>query len=403
MRLAEIQVGSEYAHRVRLPNREPSPPTRVLVREKLAAGRLRVEVVGTGALIEVGSQNIVSPWDVPASAQARPLPPAYDRGHDSWPVGSMDDLRGWPDAALRLLKGMPVGLAHDLLAVTEHTSEELPQGSVGAVLGPVASTLDAALRWAAGDGRLAARLSDELWESTADFAAACADSFEIHGDRLDLPDTPVLTPTVFAGPGWLRVSYGETSGRRLHAPNCRVLQSLALAPDEAPTWPVWRLNLPGTDLCGICGGPGILATPAVLGFVAAALIWRHRPEKPIERWQLRACLTVLAEAAAARAREVEPDSYWYERVVTELLADPPSGPDTLFHPSFEKWAKRRQIAALTQAADRLTFLAGILPSRLRPEPPTRLTDRGQVQEWYKALTEVCHDEIPHVELLLFPE
>ncbi|WP_153040101.1 hypothetical protein [Actinoplanes sp. TFC3] len=187
-----------------------------------------------------------------------------------------------------------------------------------------------------------------------------------------------------------------------------MLKSLSLAPNQAPTWPAWRLNLPGTDMCTICGGPGVAATPALLGFLAAAVIWEHRSGELVERWQLRACLTMLAEAAAARAREVEPDISWYENVVTELLADPPGergqeACQALTQPDrqYRKLARVKQLSALTLAQDRLEVLEQALPPHLRPERPMRLSTRSSLQTWYKNLTEVCRDEIPHVEMLLF--
>ncbi|AGL14651.1 hypothetical protein [Actinoplanes sp. N902-109] len=390
---------------------------------------------------------------------ARPLPAAYDRGYRSWPVGELADLRDWPvpavlpeagmpgsaspsHAATAALRGLPVGLARDLLAAAQpvargtgqpgstphprpavspadHSHDDIPgepgnaggttgDTSVGRVLGPLRPILIAAMQWTTGHGHLANRLPAELWATTAEFASACTEQFAVRGDILDLPDTPPLPPRNFAGPGWLRVSYGETSGQRSHAPDCRVLKSLSLVPNQAPTWPAWRLNLPGTDMCTICGGPGVAATPALLGFLAAAVVWEHRLGETVERWQLRACLTMLAEAAADRAREVEPDISWYENVITELLADPPGerGSEafqalTQSDRQYRKQARVKQLSALTLAQDRLEVLNRALPAHLRPEKPLRFGTRPSLQTWYKTLTEVCRDEIPHVELLLF--
>jgi hypothetical protein len=347
---------------------------------------------------------------------ARILPPAYDRGYRSWPVGEPADLRDWPvppphslDAALTVLKGLPVGLARDLLAAAGPSqAESLAEGSVRTAFGPLRSTLYAAMQWTVGGGHLANRLSDELWATTAEFASACSEQFAVRGDILDLPDTPPLHPVNFPGPGWLRVSYGETSGQRSHAPDCRVLKSLSLSPDQAPTWPAWRLNLPGTDLCTICGGPGVVATPALLGFLAAAVVWQQRSGEIVERWQLRACLIMLAEAATARAREVEPDISWYENVVTELLADPPGERSmdayealTQSDRQYRKQARVKQLSVLTTAQDRLEILHQALPPHLRPEKPLRLSTRPSLQAWYRSLTDVCRDEIPHIETLLF--
>jgi hypothetical protein len=474
MRLADIEVGAEYAHRA---HNRSIDASRVAVREKLTGGRLRVKVLEPaaaseqplrrGALIEVTSRSLATPWtawpELAAAEQrtrdeeaarrrerrtefeykeiadpGRALPAKYDERWSTSLVESPDDLRDWPipslrlawrkdrqfevAAALRVLKGLPVALARDLLAaasieVTDSPSaDDHAAGSVGAVLGPLAWVLVDAMDWA-GRGSMVDRLADGLLSATNEFVGACAAVFAEQGGRLRVPETPPLEPADFPGPGWLRVSYGESTGRRLHAPDCHVLKGQKTNPNEAATWPAWRLNLPGSAPCGNCDGPGLAATPALFGFLTATVVWLHRSRKSVEQWQLRACLLMLADAAEARAVEVEPDSDWVGAVVTALLLDRPGddGWDAynalqLLGGDFRDWEKAHQKAALDLAYRRLIVLSDALPASRRPadRPPEldqTLGDAGQrrqtIQRWYRGLSRACAEDLPGLDHLLF--
>ncbi|MEV0606948.1 hypothetical protein AB0I61_11320 [Polymorphospora rubra] len=474
MRIADVEVGVEYAHRK---NSWSPDASRVVVREKLTGGRLRVEVLepaaGTektfrrGSRVEVTSRSILCAWeawpelsaveqetrDKEAAEQrerwaefeqqkiadpTRPISDEYDTRYYSSLVESVEDLRDWPipkpraawrpvrqqleAAALRTLEGLPVDLARDLLAgatlVPDDSSPSaaIPDGSAGAVLGPLAPTLTDAMDWA-NRGYLARRIPNDLLSAASGFVEACAAAITKAGGYLGLHEVPQLDPMHFPGPGWMRVSYGYSSGRRIHAPDCHVLQSQKTDPNKAPTWPAWRLNLPGSDPCGNCGGPWMAASPALLGFFAAIAIWRHRSDKPLERWQLRACLVMLADAARARAIEVEPDRDWVHRVVSALVVDRPgeNGWDayTALKPlggDFRAWDSARQMSALRLAYDRLAILHDALPVSLRsadqPQPTENLSVEAEqrrtgIQSWYHSLSHVCTDELPDLDLLLF--
>jgi hypothetical protein len=473
MRMADIEVGTDYAHRAHSWSIDAS---RVGVREKLTGARVRVKVLEPadgaeqplrrGAVVDVTSRSLVSSWtDWPELAAAeqrtrdeetarrkahqleveqeevadpsRTLPDKYDKPYFNHLVESTDDLRDWPipaphlswrtdrriqtEAALSALRGLPVYLARDLLAAaafqaTEHPPEERIPGSVGFVLGPLASALIETMDWV-GRGSLVHRLPDHLLSAAFDFTDACAAAFAERGGCLRLPETPPLERTAFPGPGWLRVRYAPSTGTRIHAPDCHVLKSQKMDPIEAPTWPAWHLNLPGSDPCANCGGPWLAATPALLGFLTAATVWLHRSRGALEKWQLRACLMLLAEAAQARAVEVEPDRDWVGQVVTVLLADRPGDkgwdaykPLLFFGGDFRDWHKARQKAALNLAYRRLALLHDALPVSIRPgdrpsEPdqlPGNADGRRQtIQSWYESLKHACVQELPDLDLLLF--
>lgn len=481
MRSSEISVGTEYAHRARQSTYEVVPASRVIVREKLSHGRVKIKVLESaqdryseplrrGGVVDVPGRQLVCPWtswpellaDEKASIAkqkaeqasyrkeleerrrvdpARPLPESYDgRGHYDHVLNDAQQLRDWPlpdgiglwrgedrarAAAVEVLGGLPVDLVRDLLAVaptlSDSAGETVPTNSVGEVFGPLKHTLYLALSSVYGRGYLA-NLPDDVWAATNDFLPACAASFAAEGSYIYIPEVPsVELSTFFPGPGWLRVAYGHTtSGRRVHAPDCHVLKSNAAPVKEAPTWPAWHLNLPGIDPCGACGGPQVVATPALVAFVAAALVWRHRPNQPVERWQQRACLGMLAEAAVARAREGEGDRSWHHEAVAMLLRDPPGqeGWDAyqvLGWSSWkvEAWEGTRRLAALRLAYQRLEYLERALPPHRRPERPPTLPDnpaltvspdsatRAALQEWYGRLKAACDGELPAVDLLLF--
>jgi hypothetical protein len=473
--MADVEVGAEYAHRESSGSLHAS---RVAVREKLAGGRIRVTVLAPaaeaekplrrGSLVEVTSRSLASTWEawpeLSAAEQgardkvaaerreywakfeqekiadpARSVPDEYDsRYYYTSLIDSIDDLRDWPipaqrrawrldrqrleAAALRVFEGLPVYLARDLLAAaalgTDDASPtvEALDGSVGAVLGPLTPTLTDAMDWA-NRGNLARRIPDGLLSAANGFVNACADLFARQGGHLRLPETPPLEARRFPGPGWMRVSYGHSSGRRIHAPDCHGLKSQQTDPNKAPTWPAWRLNLPGSDPCGNCGGPWVAANPALLGFLSAVAIWRHRSNKAVERWQLRACLTMLADAARARAIGVEPDRGWVHAVVTALVADQPGGEGwdayNALRPlggDYRTWDEARQMNALRLAYGRLAILEDTLPASAHSADRPQLMEdlpveaerrREAVQSWYLSLTQVCADELPDLDLLLF--
>ncbi|MBO0885625.1 MAG: hypothetical protein J2P17_35890, partial [Mycobacterium sp.] len=171
----------------------------------------------------------------------------------------------------------------------------------------------------------------------------------------------------------------------------------------------------------VCGGPWIPATPGLLGLIVATLVWHHQPARPLERWQLRACLTILAEAAADRAREAEADVTWHHEVVTALISSPPGdeGWDAYktthrFPREYATWQPHRQITALRLAYSRLEILEQALPNSFRPDRPQPLraidsarqvapTDDLQqgLHEWFSALRQVCREDLPDIDLLLF--
>jgi hypothetical protein len=471
--MADIEVGAEYAHR----EGDSGQVSRVLVRKKLGGGRLSVKILETavgagksfrcGALVEVTSRSLVCAWtlwpELDAAEQAardeaearsrerraaferegiadadRLVPDKYDSRYYTSLVDSVADLRDWPipsprrgwrmdrerlvSSALTVLEGLPVYLTRDLLAAAELDADdsvpvaERSGGSVGAALGPLAPVLVDAMEWQ-DRGYLARRIPADLLSAANDFVDACARTFAEQGGRLNVPETPPLERTSFSGPGWMRVRYGHSSGRRIHAPDCHVLKSNMTDPNQAPTWPAWRLNLPGSDPCGNCGGPWVAASPALVGFLSAIAVWQHRSTKTVERWQLRACLTMLADAAQARAIEIEPDMDWVGRIVTALVADQPGeqGWDAYkallpLGGDFRKWAKARQLGALRLAYNRLLILNDALPSSVRPgdqpSPVDKLPGapeqrRQAVQSWYHDLTRICVEELTDLDLLLF--
>ncbi|MEV6342830.1 hypothetical protein [Actinoplanes sp. NPDC051851] len=126
---------------------------------------------------------------------------------------------------------------------------------------------------------------------------------------------------------------------------------------------------------------------------------------------------MLADAAQARAIEVEPDVDWTVRIVTELVADQPGagGWDAYtavnpFGGDFRRWAPARQMGALRLAYGRLLILRDALPSARRPgEQPPPVDDlsgtpeqrREAVRSWYRDLTRICVGELPDLDLLLF--
>ncbi|MET8043027.1 hypothetical protein ABZU25_19460 [Micromonospora sp. NPDC005215] len=476
MRIADVEVGVEYAHRKSSWSPDAS---RVVVREKITGGRLRVEVLEPaadtentfrrGSRVEVRSRSILCTWEVWPELSAaeqetrdkeaaekrerwaeieqqeiadptRPISDKYDTRYYSSLVDSTEHLRDWPlpeprfawrpvqqqlkAAALRTLEGLPVYLARDLLAGATLWSDDssssvvTPDGSAGAVLGPLAPTLTETMDWA-NRGYLARRIPDDLLSAASGFVEACAAAITKEGGHLELPEVPQLDPIHFSGPGWMRISYGYSSGRRIHAPDCHVLQSQKTDPNKAATWPAWRLNLPGSDPCGNCEGPWMAASPALLGFFAAIAIWRHRSDKSLERWQLRACLMMLADAARARAIEVEPDRDWVHRVVSALVVGRPGENGWDAYTALKQmggdsrtWDSARQMSALRLAYDRLTILHDALPLSLRPadQPEPQPTEnlsveaelrRTGIQSWYHSLSQVCTDKLPDLDLLLF--
>ncbi|MEV6346298.1 hypothetical protein [Actinoplanes sp. NPDC051851] len=232
MRIADIEVGAEYAHR----EGGSLQVSRVLIREKLGGGRLRVKILEAaaggdsprrGASVEVTSRSLVCAWrswpELAAAGQTardeaearirdrradfdrervadagRPLPDGYDSLSYAMLVDSVADLRDWPvpalhcgwrmdreqlsAAALRVLVGLPVNLARDLLAAAEldagepAAAVECPDGSVGAVLGPLAPVLTDAMEWP-DRGYLARRIPDGLLSAANDFVEACTHAF----------------------------------------------------------------------------------------------------------------------------------------------------------------------------------------------------------------------------------
>jgi hypothetical protein len=189
MRMSDVKVDTEYAHRENSWRRQIS---RVVVPERLAGGKLRVEILEPakdtektlrrGAVVEVTSRSLVSTWQAwpelaaaeqeerdrkeaeirdrharmeyeKAADPGRPLPDEYDS--HSWfsdLVDSVESLRDWPlptparmwradrtsleAAALKALTGLPVNLVRDLLAAAAHTgdkslpADESPDNSV---------------------------------------------------------------------------------------------------------------------------------------------------------------------------------------------------------------------------------------------------------------------------------
>jgi hypothetical protein len=471
MRIAEIEVGAEYAHRE---NSWSQDASRVVVRAKLGGQRLQVKIlepakgagrpVRRGAIVEVTSRRLVSSWaDWPALSAAeqaerdkqaaeqrenqtryeqefvadpsRMMPDTYDDRY-ARTVDSIEDLRDWPipsprflrrpdqrnlaAAALSVLNGLPVYLVRDLLAAATldmeaSSSSDRPEGTVGAVLEPVVRLLTDAMDWSR-HGYLANRVPNEVWAASSRFVDACVAEVDRQGGHIQPPASPQFENPTFPGPGWLRVSYGWTSGRRIHAPDCHVLKSQQLHPADAPTWPAWRLNLPGSDPCGNCGGPAPAATPALLGFLTAAVVWRHRSGKTLEQWQLRSCLTMLADAARSRAIEVEPDRDWVNHVVTALLSDRPGDSwDAYkamipFSYEYEQLDDARQMDALRLTYSRLSILDKALPASRRPDDHMRpvedlVGDSGQrretVRSWYSSRRAACSEELPDFDLLLF--
>ncbi|BCB84692.1 hypothetical protein Psuf_020050 [Phytohabitans suffuscus] len=126
---------------------------------------------------------------------------------------------------------------------------------------------------------------------------------------------------------------------------------------------------------------------------------------------------MLADAAHARAIEVEPDRDWVHRVVSALVVDRPgaNGWDayTALKPlggDFRAWDSARQMSALRLAYDRLAILHDALPVSLRSADQPQLTEnlsveaerrRTGIQSWYHSLSHVCTDELPDLDLLLF--
>ncbi|MEV0559952.1 hypothetical protein [Dactylosporangium sp. NPDC050588] len=441
---------------------------------KLGGQRLQVKIlepakgggvsVRRGAVVEVTSRRLVIAWAgwpaLSATEQAerdkqtverreyqakyerefvadpsRMMPDAYDRMY-ARTVRSIEDLHDWPipsphflwradrralvDAALPVLKGLPVDLVRDLLAAASLDTETSPpsdraEGTVGAVLEPMVELLSDTMNWSR-HGSLANRVPDDVWATSSQFVDACVAAVDGQGGHVQLPASPQFEDSTFPGPGWLRVSYGRTSGRRIHAPDCHVLKSQQSHPVDAPTWPAWRLNLPGSDPCGNCGGPTPAATPALLGFLTAAVVWQHRSGKAVEQWQLRSCLTMLADAARSRAIEVEPDRDWVNHVVTALLSDRPGDSwdaykaMSPFSHEYEQLNDTQQMDALRLTCSRLILLDKALPASRRPNDHLQPVEdiagdsrmrRETVRSWYSARRSACIEALPDFDLLLF--
>jgi hypothetical protein len=319
------------------------------------------------------------------------------------------------DALTPMLEDLPVLALRDLLAagILSYSDERRP--------GTVASTFMRAARllrspWSDAGPRPDVLLS----ESDTAFVNAICEHIAAAGGELLLPPVPPLPDWVreqkraFAPVfGWLRLAAGDTTGRRLHATDCRSLRSQpTLLADHLP-W--WMVMLEDPDrLCGRCGGPGVRDVAAMASFAAAAAdVWDARGRDRIERWQQAAFQRLVSEACKARAQALEPDITLAWRITAALAEDAPGQEGWAAYALVvgTRWKRlneelsgltpRQVEAARVLAHGRLETLEAAIPASQRPVPLSRTADAKTMYQRYEYLKDLLKGIVPQIDRLLF--
>lgn len=472
MRKADIVIGSEYAvggswfgaARVRVLALEPG--ARALVQVIEAPGTAASDLGEPGATVSVATRRLTT-WDdwhqkeadrdrhlaaeraAALAAQAREgeidpdrrLPATYettvargDRPYEEAFDEALGESRSIPvvDDALSLL---PSAVQRDVVAAAVEQRDSnwayraIPYRDSSAPPAPPATRVgDVFVRavWLAHGAHRARSRDRVIVDHDADFVDACVAAVAADGGVLEMPFVPRVpvvsgnrpsTGQVVRAPlGWVRLAYGDTTGKRLHVPSCSILKGWGRDDDEGPTMPLWQATL--TESCGVCGGPGIMPTRAWVAFAAASDTWASRARATPEAWQVAALVHLLAEAAVARADSNEPDRT-AAAVVLDALADDVPGDEgwaaykllSPFHQAPDAGAERD--AAIALAYRRLRTLSDALGANRRPPEQHELTsitgrirggDTARVEQalirWWRDLEDAAAD-VPGLELALF--
>jgi hypothetical protein len=170
-------------------------------------------------------------------------------------------------------------------------------------------------------------------QQDVEFVQAVSADIESRGGRFTLPFVPRLPPPpkfarderpeVLATFGWLRLSFGDTSGDKWHGFGCpRVRDPLPGDRPATKTW--WEVSLAPDHLyCGVCWGPGLHHLVEVAHFAAASDVWAARGGADIEPWQRVALVRLIGAAGEDAAFAGDGDPSLAARVTDALMDDLP--------------------------------------------------------------------------------
>lgn len=499
MKQGDLVVGEEYAFREREEWRNLEGAARVKVVGKPAGGQVDVRFLEKASdsklpkpkgTTTIKTRYLLCPWPEwpafqKAEAQARleteaereTWNAAYEYARTSDPQRPLPDI--YEETLFEYRYEESVHVAQILAALNERRVSEVSEEQVVPVLQkfdnegvirdftaavvednrfqivnadesaaqPTSVTVNVAYRGAAHllaklVRRRGVSLREVFEDRDLEFIEACRQQVLAAGGDLELPPTPSLPGEDMGwrseSPPWFRVFYAtNTSGRRLHDPNCSALGSHSDPYAHVANVAAWTLRW--ADVCGRCWGPGVRVSPALVAFRAAADVWALRnpasnepedvapeensnvislhpttPPPAIEAWQVRATVLLIAQAEMDRAELGEPrrtltHATWDALAPLEPGQGEAMATALLVH---DRDAKGNEGPMRVRAVRRVLELVEMLPEDLRKKVPDEVQRIASgstigashvIHYWFRSQMHAVRDVLYAPEVLLFGE